>query len=199
MRTPATPTGHRCVRPPAQIRRHGLALVEVVISIAILGGLMGAVLNAVGKAAVTRARTMERVQGSSLAECLMAEILSKTYDDATPAAGALSVNVNILGVSVSLSSPSGDPSRMAFDGIDDYDGWRASPPLARDGSVIGGYSGWTQQVEVDMVSLASPGGATEGADTGLKRITVVILRDGREISRMVAVRSRAWEEALDAR
>lgn len=178
---------------------NGLAMVEVVVSIAILGGLSAAVMTAVGRAAITRSRVIERVQGSALGESLMAEILSQKYDNATPLSGALSVNINVLGIGVALTAGGGDPSRAAYDAIDDYDGWRASPPLSRDGSVIAGYTGWEQQVEVEMVPLATPGGVAGATDTGLKRITVVIIRNKREIARVVALRSRAWEAALDAR
>ncbi len=179
--------------------RRGLALVEVIASIAILGILMTAVLRCVGAAAVGRTRTIERIQGSALGESLMNETLSQGYTDTTPVAAALNVNINILGISVTLTTPGGSPSRSAFDAVDDYDGWTASPPIARDGSVIPGYTGWQQRVAVEFATLATPNGAEAGADTGLKRITVIITRDGREISRMVALRSSAWEGALDAR
>lgn len=179
--------------------RHALALVEVIVSIAILGGLMGAVFNAVAVAAITRTRTLERIQGAALAENLMGEILSKNYTDTTPPPALLTVEITILGIPVTINSGGGDPSRAAFDGIDDFNGWVASPPIARDGSIIAGYTGWAQAAIVEKVPLASPNAGAVGTDTGLKRITVVITRNGREISRMVALRSRAWEGALDAR
>lgn len=176
-----------------------IALVEVVVSIGILGGLMAAVLNAVGAAAVSRSRTIERLQGAALGESMMAEILACNYTDTTPPGGLVNVNVTILGVTVTLTTPGGTATRATFDAIDDYNGWTATPPIARDGSVIPGYTGWMQSVVVERVALLAPNGAAAGSDTGLKRITVVITRNGREISRTVALRSRAWEGVLSAR
>jgi len=198
---PAHPVPSLRARTPRAHARGsaGLALVEVIASIAILGILMTAVLRCVAAAAVGRTRTIERIQGAALAESLMNEILSQAYTDTTPPPAGLSVNISILGINVSLSTPGGDPSREDFDALDDYDGWTASPPIARDGKVIPGYTGWQQRVAVESAALATPNGADPGAETGLKRVTVIITRDGREISRMVALRSAAWEGALDAR
>lgn len=199
-KTHASREGRRISRAHARGRvPRGLALVEVIASIAILGILMTAVFRCVAAAAVARTRTIERIQGAALCENLMNEILSQEYTNTTPPPSGLNVNISILGINVSLSTPGGNPSRASFDAIDDYDGWTASPPIARDGSVIPGYLGWQQRVAVELATLATPNGAEAGAETGLKRVTVVITRDGREISRMVALRSGAWEEALDAR
>lgn len=175
-----------------------LALTEVVVSVAIMGGLTAAVLTAVGAAATTRARTLERLQGGALAESLVAEVLASAYDAPTPPPPLLSGSINLLGITVSLNSPSGDPSRLGFASVDHFDGWRSSPPLARDGTVIPGYAGWTQDVRVIRVEPANPDGPDAGADTGLKRVSVRILRDGREVAHHVALRSRGWDTTVGA-
>lgn len=160
---------------------------------------MVAVLTAVGAAAVSRSKTMERIQGSALAERLMGEILASKFQGATPPPPLVTAQINILGITVNVTTPSADPSRSSFDSVDDYHGWSASPPLARDGTVIPGYTGWAQSVLVEYVPPTGPNAAASGTPTNLRRITVVITRDGREICRMMALRSSAWEALLDAR
>ncbi|MEZ6234699.1 MAG: hypothetical protein R3B68_10970 [Phycisphaerales bacterium] len=180
--------------------RHALALVEVVVSVAILGGLMGAVMTAVGAAALTRTTAIERSQGAALAESLTSEILATLYDNPAEPPPALVTGVlNILGTVVNVVSPGGTLSRSGFDAIDDFDGWRCSPPLDRNGGIMVNFEGWARAVDVELVSPNDPGGAAVGTDQGLKRITVTVTRNGREVARVVTLRSRAWEEALDAR
>lgn len=180
--------------------RHALALVEVVVSVAILGGLMGAVMTAVGAAALTRTTAIERTQGAALAESLTSEILAKLYDDpGTPAAPIVSGSVNLGFVVIQVSSPGGTVSRAAFDSIDDFSNWSCSPPVDRNGSVMVNFEGWTRTVRVERVGLTDPSGAAAVTDQGLKRITVTVTRRGREVARVATLRSRAWGEALDAR
>ena len=189
-------------RPPPRLSRarHALALVEVVVSVAILGGLMGAVMTAVGAAALTRTTAIERTQGAALAESLTSEILPTHYDNpAEPPAGLISGTLNLLGTVINVVSPGGTLSRSEFDALDDFDGWRCSPPLDRNGSIMVNFEGWTRAVDVELVSPTNPSGPEVGSDQGLKRITVTVTRNGREIARVVSLRSRGWEEALDAR
>ncbi|MCA9288777.1 MAG: hypothetical protein KDA05_09350 [Phycisphaerales bacterium] len=180
--------------------RHALALVEVVVSVAILGGLMGAVMTAVGTAALTRTTAIERTQGAALAESLTSEILAKLYDDpGTPAAPLVTGTINLGPIVIQISSPGGSASRSAFDSIDDFNNWSCSPPVDRNGSVMVNFEGWTRTVRVERVARTDPAGTAIVADQGLKRITVTVTRRGREVARVVTLRSRAWGEALDAR
>ena len=63
--------------------------------------------------------------------------------------------------------------RSAFDDVDDYDSWTASPPQYRDGTTIPNRTGWRQRVVVTRVTPANPT-VTSGTDQGAKRIRVKI-------------------------
>lgn len=185
---------------PTPRARHALALVEVVVSIAILGGLMGAVLTAVGAAALTRTTAIERTQGAALAESLTSEILAKLYDDpGTPVGATVTGSINLGFIVIQITSPGGTVSRAAFDSIDDFNNWACTPPVDRNGSVMVNFEGWRRTVTIERVAPTAPAGAAVGSDQGLKRITVTVTRNGREVARVVTLRSRAWGEALDAR
>lgn len=162
----------------------GITLVEAVVSIAIVGLMLAAVLNTVGAAVVTREHATEQAQAVLLAGDLLAEIMQQAYEEAgNPGSFGKDSGENI-----------GDRSK--FDDVDDYDGWSSSPPEEKDGTAISGRTGWTRHVDVDYV-VSSDLTTTTGTDTGIKRITVTVTgKDAAEVT-LVAVRSRVGDEARE--
>ena len=157
-------------------RDRALSMIEVVVSIAIVGVMMVAALNAVGASRLGQQKTGDRGKGALLARQLMSEILRQHYvePDDTPGFGRES------------SESGGD--RAAYDDVDDYDAWTASPPENKDGSVIPDLNGWQRSVEVDWVSpddLNTP----IGDDESVKRIIVTVSRDGVPLASLTAVRT----------
>ena len=122
----------------------------------------------------------------------------------------------------SYSDPDGSPVfghesgestsvRSAFDDVDDYDGWNASPPQYRDGTVIPDRTNWRQRVTVTYVVADEPRRQTSATDQGVKRIHVTIEyqnqvladqirrphRYRREITRCIAAtRNRKLQSAI---
>lgn len=163
--------------------RHAFSLVEVIISVLIVGGVMAAVLNTIGATATIRRMDADRVRGEALAQDMLDEILSQNYEDDGEAAGSFGLTGG--------ESATGD--RSTFDDVDDYDGWSMSPPERADGTQIAGFTGWKREASVVWVDPSDPD-TSSGSDTRLKRITVRVYRGSRQVASATTLRSAALDE-----
>lgn len=161
--------------------RRAFSLMEVTVAVAIVGGLLAAVLNTIGASATGATVMSDRARGQALALELLSEILPLPYQD--PQAGA-----GTLGPGPGESTG----TRTLFNDVDDYHGWSASPPQYRDGTVMSGFSGWTRGVQVQWVQVTSPD-TVSASDTGVKRITITVKRGAREVTSVVALRTLAFD------
>lgn len=87
---------------PTSNRQHGVTLIELVISIVVVGIAVGAVLGVLATNTAASADPMVRQQAIAIAEGYLEEILLKPMADPDGA--------------------DGEASRPQFDDIDDYDG-----------------------------------------------------------------------------
>jgi prepilin-type N-terminal cleavage/methylation domain-containing protein len=168
-----------CVNPKSEIRNpksHGLTLIEVVASTMIVGLMAVAALNALGAATKSANSIGNRAVAAGLADELMSEIAMQSYSDpdGSPVFGHES------GESTSV--------RSAFDDVDDYDGWNASPPQYRDGTTIPDRTNWRQRVAVTYVVPTTPT-TTSATDQGAKRIHVTIEYQNVVLADQYAVRT----------
>lgn len=142
-------------------RRTGMTLVEATVAMVVVSVLMVAALNTLGASA--RAGTVQVRHGRAytLAQGLMNEVLGTRYADPQGGSG--------------LGRDAGEAAdvRAAYDDVDDYNGWSASPPEDKSGAALEGATGWTRQVAVAYVDPNNPA-TVVGADQGLKRITVTV-------------------------
>jgi Tfp pilus assembly protein PilV len=156
--------------------RRAFSMIEVTISTVIVAGMLVAAVTTVGAASRARQTMTGRELGVLLAQQLMSEILPQAYEepDDMPAFGR-----------ESAESPD---SRAAYDDIDDYDGWSASPPQDKTGNVLPNLDGWRRSVTVE---LTRPDDLTQKAasDQGLKRIIVTVACNEVDAATLVAVRS----------
>ena len=167
----------------SQPRRRGFSLVEIVVSILIVGVLMVAALSTVGATLRRQSDTADRVRAQQLASDLMQEILRQAYQDPS--------GTPVFGPEAGESTG----TRLRFDDVDDYAGWTESPPADKSGAPYAGFSGWTRNVNVqwaDPVTLA----ATAATNTGLKLITVTVVRQGRTLTTLIGYRSIAWADTI---
>ena len=173
----------RPVGMSASARHAAYSLVEVMITIVIIGGMFVAAMHTLGAARLGQRQTTDRARAHMLAQALMDEILRQAYEEPN--------GDPLLG----LEADEGlDGTRSSFDDVDDYDGWSGSPPRARDGRTIAGFELWQRVVTVEFVEPTLPS-TTATQDAGLKRIRVAVKRGAATVTEMVALRSRA----LDAR
>ena len=179
--------GHACnfVRRPGGSR--GLTLVEAAISVILVAAVLVGALSVMGSVARARQLQGARCQRVALAQTLMAEVCQAHYVDPNDGTG----------FGVELDEMGG--TRSDFDDVDDYTGWSASPPQAKDGTDLTRYTGWTRQVAVHYVQPASPD-TPHDDDHGLKRITVTVTDDQGKKTELVSLRSAngAFELAPEA-
>ncbi len=156
-------------------------LIEVMMSVIVVGVMFVAVLNTVGSARVGEYKIVERNRGQLLAQDLMAEILQQAYDDPNDP------------VVFGTESGEGTDNRTDFDDVDDYHGWSKSPLQRRDGTVIPDLDGWGRSVAVVWVNLADLS-QTAASDQGAKRMTVSVSHNGLTVASMFAFRTSAWPD-----
>lgn len=161
-------------------RRSALTMAEALVSMAIVAGVLAAALHTVGAARMGERTLTEQAQGMLLARQLMSETLEQAYEADYGGGGY----------------PNGSSGRANFTSIDDYNGWQASPPVARDGTELTGWEDWGRTVTVASVLPQTPDQATLG-ETGVKRITVEVYRDNAKVASLVTLRTKAWP-VLDA-
>ena len=144
----------------------------------ILSVMLVTALNTVGVSRLGQRWNADRVRAMSLASDLMAEILEKSYADPNePALFGPEVSEILIG-------------RPAFDDVDDYAGFKDTPPSDRTGKALAGLSSWSRQVDVVFVASSDLTKAV-ALDAGLKRITVTVRRGGQLMATLTAVRTAA--------
>lgn len=161
---------------PSVKRRPALSLIEVIVSMILVGLLLVAAMRSVGGVFRTWSISQNLHGGTGLAQQLMTEILQQGYSDPDGSA------------SWGPEAPESSAVRSAWDDIDDYDGW-SSVPQSKDGTSLPGYEGWTRAVSVAYAGLADPTQLSL-SDEGLKRITVTVTDPGGRQSVLIAYRSR---------
>jgi type II secretory pathway pseudopilin PulG len=168
------------MRQPA---RRAFSMIEATIATLIVGGMLVAAITAVGGSARARQTMTDRELGALLAQQLMSEILPLAYEEPD----------EVIAFGREPSESAG--SRAAYDDVDDYDGWSASPPQDKAGNDLPNLDGWKRSVTVE---LTSPDDMTQKAasDLGLKRITVTVSRNDVDAATLVAVRSLARDNAV---
>lgn len=120
----------------------GFTQIEIVASTALLGVLFTAALTSVAASRTRATSEMARLQGQSLANDLLAEILSLPACD--PENGASST----LGLE---SGESDGVQRSKWDDVDDYHNLSESPPRNREGINITGYTSWSRSTLVERI------------------------------------------------
>lgn len=161
---------------PQSCQYRGLSLIEVVASSMIVGMLAVATLNSLGAATRSADSIGNRAIAAGLADELLSEILQQPYRDPDGAA--------VFGIeSGEAASP-----RAAFDDVDDYHGWTASPPQYRDGTTIPDRPNWRQRVAVTWL-VPSNLTQSSGSDQGVKRIRVQIEYNNVVLTEQTAIRA----------
>ena len=157
--------------------RMGVSILEVVISAAILGSVGVLAMNGISATYRSQLDTSDFARADLLARDLMDEILQQEFE-AIP-------NVEIL-------IEPGDTTRTTFYHLDQYDNWNSDssqPPQTKNGLLLGVGSGWSRAVNVDSVSIDNID-LDNGADTGIKRVVVVVGRNGRKLITETAYSTR---------
>ncbi|HNQ23603.1 MAG TPA: hypothetical protein PKK06_10965 [Phycisphaerae bacterium] len=142
-------------------------MVEVTVSLVVVGVALVAVLNTVGAARMGLKRIGDRSRAVLLAQDLMTEILQQAYEDPSLPVGSFGLEADEVGTG----------TRALWDDVDDYHGWQSAPPRDKSGNPLTGFERWRRHVAVGWVQPANPVSTTIG-DSRVKRITVTVSRDG---------------------
>lgn len=156
----------------------GFTLIEASITLVLTSTLVLASLVAVGGSVKARVQHENATSGFNASHDLLNEILAQSYmhPGATPVFG--------------LEAGESATTRIAWNDVDDYDGWTSSPPQRPDGTEITELEQWTRTVSVAWVYADTPG-ADAASDTGVKRIEVTTTSPNGHSVSAVALRTAA--------
>lgn len=161
---------------PIARSRCGLSQVEVAVSTVIVAVLMVTSLSTIAASRRSQMTASNEVRGLAIAESLMAEITQLPMRDPACDCG--------------FGAESGETSinRLPFDDVDDYLNLVDSPPKSRPGTALSGYSDFSRNVSVEMVTTGN-WNTTTSTYAGIYRITIRVLRGTTEVSKIVGYRS----------
>ncbi|HHN78359.1 MAG TPA: type II secretion system protein [Phycisphaerales bacterium] len=186
---------HHTDQPGTRHARRGLALVEVILSTLIIGGLLASVMTVIGVSAQRGVLTDEKTKAAWLAHDLAAEIACYPcrYRLSSEPITDRNVVSTVLGRAASL-----DPgaftqgsTRTSFNDIFDFDNWSSTPPVDPDGTPIPGYTGWTRQVDVDAVDPDTLN--TRAFNDSAARIVVTVKHRNRVVHTETIIRTKATD------
>ncbi len=158
-------------------RCHAMGLAEVLVSMLIISGLLVSALNTLGSANMGRLNNSDHARGHLLAEDLMSEILSQAYEE--PVDTVAFGREGLESASV----------RTAYDDVDDYTMWASTSVQHKDGTAVVGFNGWMRTVKVAWQKAPEDLSSNTPKNTGIKRITVESLKNGRVMATMTAYRT----------
>ena len=165
--------------PPSKfIKQYGLTLIELVITIVVLGIALSALISSLSIGIGRSAQPMLEGKALELSQAYLDEILAMSFDDQTPTGGG-----EVSAAQNPCTFSEEGQSRELYDDVDDYDGLSDAPPVLIDSTIdMSRYANY--QVDIAV--------ACAGTDLGLdsddmaKRITITLTLPSGE-TRIVAI------------
>ena len=176
--------GRRGAAPVRATRqRQGLTMVEVAACTVLVALVLAAALQTAGAAKVTQTRAADLVLAQTLGQAMLAEVMHKPFLDPETVDPK---NPGPAGVEVGEDST----KKTTFDDVDDFAKWIEAPPQDSSGAALLGREDWRREVTVQWVD---PDDLTtvRTTATDAKKVTVNVLRGGRRLSTLTAVRTNA--------
>ncbi len=152
---------------PGRDRHRGTTLVELIISIVIVGIAVSGVLLVMTRTSTHSADPMLVHQAVAIAEAYTEEIVALPFDEDAASGGATTEGA--------LGPDPGEGGRADYDDVNDYDGLLdvGARGLHAPGTVIPGLADYTIAVNVDLdANLGPPGRRVPAADAELVQVTV---------------------------
>lgn len=146
-------------------RQSGVTLVELIITIVVLGVAIAGVVGAFAVISGRSADPLNETRAISLSQLYMDEILARYYDESTPVGGG---KVASGDVDCASAGPDGE-TRSTFDDADDYHGLLDSPPQDSSGNDLSGYGGFSV-----AVTVVCAGSEVAVANEDAKRVDVTV-------------------------
>jgi len=162
------------------IARRGITLAETVISTLLIGFVLVSTLQIIGPMVRSNVVHANRLVAANLANELSEEIATKRFTDPDVDSG------DALGVDAGESSA----TRATFDDVDDYNGWTSMPPKLSTNQSNVSLNGWKRSVTVKHVLLSNVN-TSSPTRTGVKKIVVIVKKDGVELARVKSFHTQA--------
>lgn len=158
-------TNKRC--QTGYYRQCGITLVEMVVTIVILGIALTGITMAINQGLSRSADTLPQTRGVALAQSYLDEILGKRFDERSSPRGIPPCRNNCT-AEAGFGPDGGETDRSGFDDVDDYhdldEGWQQPDPLRdADGNERGEYGNFRVQVSVRYLD---PGAGEEEENLG---------------------------------
>ncbi len=154
-------------------------MVEVVVATLLSGIVIIGSLEVMGGAIKTRTASSQYALGPMLASELLAEVMSKSYEDPeAPGTGSL----------FGVGKESGESARSTFDDVDDYWNYSESPPLDSNDQEMTQYSGWSRAVSWRYAKTGDT--SFSFFPTGLTKVTVTVTAPDGSVTRRYGIRSK---------
>jgi len=147
------------------MRQSGVTLVELIITIVVLGIAIAGVVGAFAVISGRSADPLNQTRAITLSQLYMDEILTRYYDESTPVGGG---KVPSAEVDCASAGPDGE-TRPTFDDADDYNGLADAPPADSSGTSLSGYGGFSVSV-----SVACAGSEVSVAEEDAKRVDITV-------------------------
>lgn len=161
------------------ITRTGISMAETIVATLIIGFVLVASLQIVGPMVRSSSVHADRLVAARLAAEITQEIGTKLFTDPqdnTP---------DVLGA----DSGERAANRLDFDDVDDFANWSSSPPTLSTNQSNTFLTGWTRSVKVVHVQLVDAK-TVSATNTGLKRITVTVSKNGITLAETVSLRAQ---------
>lgn len=163
--------------------RRGLTMVEAAACTVLVALVLAAALQTAGAAKVAQGRAADLVLAQTLAQAMLAEVMQKPFLDPE-----ITDPTNPGPAGVELGEDS--TKKTTFDDVDDFIKWSESPPQDAYGIALAGRDDWRREVTVQWVDPADLTTVQTSA-TDAKKVTVSVLRNGRRLATLSALRTHA--------
>jgi len=161
------------------IKKQGFTLIEIVITIVILGAVAG-ILVPFFDAITHSPDPVIRERAISLGQAMMDEIMAKRWDENTPMGGGpLNTAESTRGTVAPAVAfgPDGTETRSDFDDVDDYNGLNEVDNFTDQDGTAFSLAGYTRQVTVRYIaSNTDPIDQTTPAAVGITDTKLVVVR-----------------------
>ncbi len=160
-------------------RVRGFSVIEVAMSSLLVGAVLVASMRVTGQALMVQRDRAHMSTAAFLAEGLLSEILLLPY---------MEPGLNNSAIRREAGEPAND--RSTFDDVDDYHDYTESPPKSMENEPLPGFVGWERSVVVQWVN-PNDLNRTQGGESGVKRVTVQVHRNGQLLATAIGIRSNA--------
>ncbi len=157
----------------------GFSLIEVAMSSLLVGAVLVASMRVTGQALMVQRDRAHMSTAAFLAEGLLSEILLLPY-----------MEPGMTSSPIGRGSGELSNDRSTYDDVDDYHNYTESPPRSLENEELPDFVGWRRSVVVQWVNPNNLN-QTQGGESGVKRVTVQVHRNGQLLATAVGIRSNA--------